>query len=115
MLKKVETLPPSSETAVIVYPPGLSILRLGNVAMPDASVTAVLPVMGELPLLVETMRGIVALFSALPPADPLRTVTTGVNCGVFLRLVVPPLTAPPPVGGWGTGAVFRRPPPRTPP
>jgi len=40
MLKNVVTLPPNSETAVIVYPPGLLIFRFGKVAIPDASVTA---------------------------------------------------------------------------
>ena len=38
-------LPPTSETAVAVYPPGLSILRFGKVAIPAALVIAVLPLM----------------------------------------------------------------------
>src|SRR6476646_8439606 len=110
MLKNVEMLPPSSDTAVIVYPPGLLIFRFGKVAMPAAFVTAVLPVMVKLPLFVETMSVIVAPCRLLPPTDPLRTVTTGVNCGFALRLVLPGVTTHCMVDGAGPGAVVVRTP-----
>src|SRR5690242_5861335 len=112
MLKNVVTLPPSSETAVIVYPPGLLILRFGKVAMPEAFVTAVLPLMVKLPLLVDTISVMVAPWSAFPPADPFRTVTTGVNCGFALRLVLPGLTTHAMVDVYDTGPILLRPPTR---
>src|SRR6476661_10896367 len=112
MLKNVEMLPPSSDTAVIVYPPGLLIFRFGKVAMPAAFVTAVLPVMVKLPLFVETMSVIVAPCRLLPPADPFRTVTTGVNCGFLLRLVLPGLTTHAMVDVYVTGPILLSPPTR---
>src|SRR3954451_22234965 len=93
MLKNVEVVPPSSETAVIVYPPGLSIRRFGKTAIPAEFVVATLPVTLKLPLLVVTTRVIVADWSALPFADAFWTVMVGTNCcGLLLRLVLPGLT-----------------------
>jgi hypothetical protein len=78
-------LPPTSDTAVAVYPPGLSILRSGKVAMPAEFVMAVLPLILKLPLFTETLIVISAPLIGLPFVETLRTVTTGRNCGYALR------------------------------
>jgi len=77
--------PPTSETAVAVYPPGLSIWRFGKVAIPAEFVVAVFPVILKLPLLTATLIVISAPWIGFPFVETFRTVTTGRNCGMALR------------------------------